>query len=204
MAPYLETVTSFSDVPISSDGIDTVTFLKASEGLVGLFDLLGSAAFTAVQADLKGNIVKVRTRYDATPELSDTLQKLVKNEQGEKKRTATEGLMWLVRGLSFTCKGLMKAQEDKKQELSVAFGKSYEETLKQYHNFVVKGVFSVAMKACPYRADFYKKLAADPDGGVSMQEVKLDDDLNKWLAALAAIIQIIQDFYAKEVDTTKF
>lgn len=60
------------------------------------------------------------------------------------------------------------------------------------------------MKACPYRADFYKKLAADPDGGVSMAEIKLDDDLNKWLAALAAIIEIIQDFYAGEVDTTKF
>jgi hypothetical protein len=86
---------------------------------------------------------KVRTRYEATPELSDTLQKLVTNEQGEKKRTATEGLMWLVRGLSFTCKGLMKAQADKKQELSAAFGESYGETLKQYHNFVVKGVFAV-------------------------------------------------------------
>jgi hypothetical protein len=59
------------------------------------------------------------------------------------------------------------------------------------------------MKACPYRADFYKKLAADPDGGVFMAEVKLDDELNKWLAALAAIIQIIQDFYAQEVDTAK-
>ena len=55
MAPYLDTVTvclssstrayltvlppyqSFADVPITEAGIDTLAFLKASEGLVGLF-----------------------------------------------------------------------------------------------------------------------------------------------------------------------
>lgn len=53
------------------------------------------------------------------------------------------GLMWLLRGLSFTCKALRNAQDNKPEELSVAFTKSYEKTLKQFHNFVVKGVFSV-------------------------------------------------------------
>jgi hypothetical protein len=85
----------------------------------------------------------VRARYDATPTLSSTLQKLVENEKGEKKQTATEGLMWLLRGLAFTCNALKVAQQNKADELSVAFGKSYETTLKQYHNFVVKGVFAV-------------------------------------------------------------
>lgn len=86
---------------------------------------------------------KVQARYDAIPEKCRTLEKLVENEKGEKKRTATEGLMWLLRGLSFTCKALQNAQENKPEELSVAFTKSYEKTLKQFHNFVVKGVFSV-------------------------------------------------------------
>ncbi|EEB86892.1 hypothetical protein MPER_15995, partial [Moniliophthora perniciosa FA553] len=111
-----------------------------------------SAAFSVVQSDLRGNITSV------------TLEMLVENEKGEKKRTATEGLMWLLRGLSFTCKALMNAQANKSEELAAAFTKGYEATLKQFHNFVVKGVFSVAMKACPYRKDFYAKLAADPDG----------------------------------------
>ena len=31
------------------------------------------------------------------PDKSATLEELVKNEKGEKKRTATEGLMWLLR-----------------------------------------------------------------------------------------------------------
>jgi len=105
--------------------------------------------------------------------------------------------MWLVRGLSFTCKALQNAQADKKVELTAAFSKSYEGTLKQFHNFVVKGIFSVAMKACPYRADFFKKLAADPDGGAPAPEDKLNEELDKWLAALDKIVKRIEAFYEK-------
>ncbi len=67
------------------------------------------------------------------------------NEKGEKKRTATEGLMWLLRGLAFTCKALQAAQANKTEELSAAFSKSSEATLKKFHNFVVKGIFAVSV-----------------------------------------------------------
>lgn len=73
------------------------------------------------------------------------MELLVENEKGEKKRVATEGLMWLLRGLSFTCKGLQHTQADEKLELSDAFTKAYEATLKKFHNFVVKGAFSVCI-----------------------------------------------------------
>ncbi|TRM70217.1 glycolipid transfer protein domain-containing protein [Schizophyllum amplum] len=197
MAPYLERVKSFADVPVTDAGVDTLQFLEACEGLVGLFDLLGSAAFSVVQSDLRGNITKLRTRYDAFPAQSGTLEQLVESEKGEKKRTATEGLMWLLRGLSFTCKSLQNAQADKTQELAPAFTKGYEGSLKQFHNFVVKGVFSVAMKACPYRKDFYEKLAADPAGGAPASQETVDAELDKWLAALDAIVKRMEDFYAK-------
>ncbi|ESK90896.1 het-c2 protein [Moniliophthora roreri MCA 2997] len=197
MAPYLESVRSFTDVPVTDAGVDTLAFLEASEGLVGLFDLLGSAAFSVVQSDLRGNITKVRNRYDAKPSQSVTLEMLVENEKSEKKRTATEGLMWLLRGLSFTCKALMNAQANKSEELATAFTKGYEATLKQFHNFVVKGVFSVAMKACPYRKDFYAKLAADPDGGPSASQEKVEEELDKWLNALNAIVTRLEAFYEK-------
>lgn len=51
--------------------------------------------------------------------------------------------MWLLRGLSFTCKALQNTQANPKEELSPAFTKSYDETLKKFHNFVVKGIFAV-------------------------------------------------------------
>ena len=60
---------------------------------------------------------------------------------------ATEGLMWLVRGLCFTCVALINAQANKSEELAAAFGKAYEVTLKKYHNFIVKGVFAVRLFA---------------------------------------------------------
>lgn len=43
------------------------------------------------------HVQKIRTRYDAAPAQSATLEQLVENEKGEKKRTATEGLLWLLR-----------------------------------------------------------------------------------------------------------
>ncbi|TFK53564.1 glycolipid transfer protein [Heliocybe sulcata] len=197
MAPFFESVKSFADVPITDAGVDTLAFLEASTGLVRIFDLLGSTAFAVVQSDLRGNIEKVRNRYDAAPAQSATLEQLVENEKGEKKRTATEGLMWLLRGLSFTCKGLQNAQNNKNEELSTAFTKGYDVTLKKYHNFVVKGIFSVAMKACPYRADFYKKLAADPAGGPPVPDDELNEELNKWLAGLEHIVTRVETFYEK-------
>ena len=55
----------------------------------------------------------------------------------------------------------------------------------------------VAMKACPYRADFYAKLAADPAGGPAVPADKLNEELNTWLAALASIVARMEDFYEK-------
>lgn len=86
---------------------------------------------------------KIRTRFLATPAQSATLEALVENEKGEKKRTATEGLLWLLRGLKFTQIALARSQADKSEELTVSFTKAYEATLKKFHSFVVKPLFSV-------------------------------------------------------------
>lgn len=53
--------------------------------------------------------------------------------------------MWLLRGLSFTGNALSNAQKNTSEELSAAFNKSYEGTLKPHHNFVVKGIFAVRL-----------------------------------------------------------
>jgi len=153
--------------------------------------LFGSAAFSVVQSDIKGNITKVRARYDAKPSQSGTLEELVINEQGEKKRVATEGLLWLLRGLSFTRLALQNSYDNHTQELKDSFTASYDNTLKKHHNFVVKGIFSVAMKACPYRRDFYTKLSA---GGT---EADTNEKLGRWLAGLKATTDRMDAFYEK-------
>lgn len=53
------------------------------------------------------------------------------------------------------------------------------------------------MKACPYRVDFYAKLAADPDGGEPTSQEKLNEALDKWLEALSTIVKRMETFYEK-------
>lgn len=133
---------------------------------------------------------KVRTRLLSTgPDMSGTLEHLVKNEgsPGEKKRTATEGLMWLLRGLQFTLAALRRSLDNPDEELSVSFTKAYEATLSKHHSFVVRPVFSVAMKACPYRKDFYAKLGEPAD--------KVVVQLKAWLDALEKILDRMEYLY---------
>ncbi|KAK6343306.1 hypothetical protein TWF730_010897 [Orbilia blumenaviensis] len=186
--PFIQNVkVSFTEVS-TSPGVETIKFLDASSCLIELFDILGSTAFAPVKSDLSGNIAKLQKRYDAAPEQSKTLQELVLAERAEKKKEATEGLVWLLRGLDFTARGLRHNLENKTEELAVSFQHAYDGTLKQHHNFVVKGIFSVALKATPYRKDFYPKVGAD-------------GDIKEWLEALEKNVTILQTFYETTPET---
>ncbi|KAJ5155069.1 uncharacterized protein N7500_010508 [Penicillium coprophilum] len=180
---------SFADVPIGAeDGISTTEFLEAAESLVTLFDVLGSAAFTPVKNDLLGNIKKVRQRQQAAPGESETLQALVLNELKTGKHVATEGLVWLVRGLDFTVQALRHNIDNPSSELSDSFRGAYGNTLKPHHSFLIKPIFSAAMSATPYRKDFYAKLGQD--------QAKVAAELAKEVAALEKVIAILKAFQA--------
>ncbi|KAI6247384.1 Pleckstrin y domain-containing family A member 8 [Erysiphe necator] len=133
---------------------------------------------------------KIRDRQLAAPAESLSLQELVINELKTKKHTASEGLLWLTRGLEFTAAALAQNVAHPNEELSVSFRGAYAETLKPHHSFVVKPIFSAAMSACPYRKDFYDKLGDD--------ETKVIKALQDWIAALQKIIVILKSFLAKK------
>lgn len=178
---------SFADVPITDEKVDTASFLEASESLVKLFDLLGSSAFQVVQKDMTGNITKIRTKLLADPAGSGTLQDLVLSEANTKTKTATQGLLWLSRGLQFTSQAMRETVDNPSKELAVTFTDAYSKTLSQYHGMLVKPIFKLAMKSCPYRKDFFEKLGAD--------QTKVSEQLKTWLKALENIVQIILDFF---------
>ncbi|PQE28743.1 glycolipid transfer het-c2 protein [Rutstroemia sp. NJR-2017a WRK4] len=129
---------------------------------------------------------KLRERQTAFPAESQTLQELVINEIKSKKHTATEGLVWLVRGLDFTAQALSQNLSTPGDELSVSFRSAYADTLKPHHSFVVKPLFSAAMSACPYRKDFYEKLGSD--------QAQVETALREWLTALESDIAILKTF----------
>ncbi|KJZ78066.1 hypothetical protein HIM_02703 [Hirsutella minnesotensis 3608] len=180
---------SFVDVPIDADkgnAIATTEFLEAAESLTTIFDSLGSVAFSPVKSDLLGNVKKVRDRQLAAPAESENVQDLCRNELKTKKHTATEGLLWLVRGLEFTCIALSQNIAKSSEELADSFRGAYGQTLKPHHSFIVKPIFSAAMSACPYRKDFYSKLGSD--------DTKVQEDLRVYLAALDKIVGILKGF----------
>jgi len=184
---------NFVDVPVDKEAdnaISTSDFLDAAESLTTLFDILGSVAFRPVKNDMAGNIKKIRDRQLAAPDASETLQALVKNELATKKHTATEGLVWLNRGLDFTAQSLRKNLSSPTEELSESFRAAYTNTLKPHHSFVVKPIFSAAMSATPYRKDFYKKMGDD--------EGKVKVEMEKWLEALENIVTILNEFLARK------
>ncbi|KAF3052302.1 hypothetical protein E8E11_005798 [Didymella keratinophila] len=194
MATFFDGVKkSWQDVPVDAskdNAISTTEFLEAAESLTTLFDLLGSAAFKPVKNDMSGNIKKIRDRQLAAPTLSETLQELVLNELKEKKHTATEGLVWLNRGLDFTAQALRHNISNPQKELADSFRDAYGNTLKPHHSFVVKPLFSAAMSATPYRKDFYAKLGGD--------DAKVQQQLESYLAALEKIVATLNQFLARK------
>ncbi|KAK1967894.1 glycolipid transfer protein [Colletotrichum sublineola] len=191
---YLDTFKqSFVDVPVDAEkdnAISTTEFLDAAESLTTIFDALGGVAFGPVKSDMGGNIKKLRDRQLAAPGLSATLQDLVKNELATKKHVATEGLVWLNRGLEFTCIALSQNVAKDSEELADSFRAAYSTTLKPHHSFLVKPIFSAAMSACPYRKDFYAKLGSD--------QTKVADELRVYLAALDKIVGILKGFLSSK------
>ncbi|KAI0545320.1 glycolipid transfer protein domain-containing protein [Xylaria curta] len=184
---------SFVDVPIDAEkdnAISTTEFLEAADSLTTMFDALGSIAFSPVKSDMLGNIKKIRERQLAAPAESETLQALVLNELKSKSHKATEGLVWLVRGLDFTYIALNKNLANTSEELADSFRGAYGATLKPHHGMLVKPVFSAAMSACPYRKDFYPKLGAD--------QAAVTAELGTYLAALGKIVGILKGFQERK------
>lgn len=159
-----------------------------------------------VKSDMTGNIKKIRDRQTFAPQTSTTLQSLVRSElaqQSPKTHTATEGLLWLTRGLDFTAQALrhdvtanasVTADAAKpRQELADSFRASYKTTLAPHHSFLVKPIFSAAMSATPYRRDFYRKTV-----GEQVNENQAQEALEKWLSALEERVMILKVFLASK------
>ncbi|EPZ30794.1 Glycolipid transfer protein domain-containing protein [Rozella allomycis CSF55] len=176
----------FQDVSVIDQKIKAAEFLEASSGLVQLFDILGSTAFSPVKSDMNGNISKIRKFLDENTGVV-TLQDMVELESKSKSNTATEALLWLKRALEFTALSIRYNVDNKSEELSASFNKGYESTLKKHHGMLVRPIFYVALKACPNRADFYKKLGDDLN--------TVMEQLEAWLKALEEILKILIEFY---------
>ncbi|KAK7052729.1 glycolipid transfer protein B [Favolaschia claudopus] len=193
--PYFETVKSFADVPITADGVDTEQFLSACDGLVALFDLLGSAIFGFVQADIRTNIAGVRQQFNASPTHSTTLESLVLHERSQpgSRHKGSKCLILLTRGLAFTHNALHATHADPALPLQTCFRRAYDVVLKQHHTFVVRSVVTVALHPTPTRAQFFTQISQGADTD-SNNSAKFNTALTNWLVGLNTVVQRTKGF----------
>ncbi|KAK6036724.1 glycolipid transfer protein, partial [Cooperia oncophora] len=133
------------------------------------------AAFSPVKADINGNVVKVRTRFEKDRIGQRYLQDLIDNDlkdHGGNLGIATEGLLWLKRGLEFMLEMLTlmvqeyrsTADKSKTENLVGVINRAYEKSLKRHHGFMSKQLFKLVIHAAPYRRTILKAVALGKDG----------------------------------------
>ncbi|CAO4368556.1 unnamed protein product [Caenorhabditis nigoni] len=160
---------------LTEDGkIPTAQFLSACQGISDFVSFLGTT-FTLVRKDIQGNVDKVRTRFEKDQEGQKYLQDLIDAdlaEHGGKFGIATEGLLWLKRGLQFMLELLSEMvaaynngqPHAKTEDLSAAVATAYAKSLKRHHGFIAKQAFKVVTMAVPYRHTILKAVALGQEG----------------------------------------
>lgn len=192
MSFFSEAVHRFLPIP-EDRKIETKQFLDAASEIVPFFDVLGPTAFGPVKSDINGNIKKLREKHAQDVERFKTLQDIVESEIEAgttlAKNSATDALLWLKRALQFVIIFLKEVLTGE-QDLVKCAKKAYEGSLKKYHGWIVQGIFSMAMKAVPYRKDFMDKLGR---GKVDEEEVL--KEMKDCVDLLFANIDVVQEFY---------
>jgi len=85
-------------------------------------------------------------------------------------------------GLYFTHQALHNMKSDTSASLHICFQRSYDTVLKRHHNFVARGVVSVALLSVPTRPSIYDRISQRGS------HAKLDTELAKWLLGLDGIV----------------
>jgi pleckstrin family protein A (phosphoinositide binding specific) protein 8 len=81
---------------------------------------------------------------------------------------------------------------EENQTPSTSASAAYTATLRKYHNFVVRGIFSVAMKTCPTREKLLDTL-----GQGATDEATVLSEAKAYVQPLHAQLDALEAFYAK-------
>ncbi|XP_077995698.1 glycolipid transfer protein-like isoform X1 [Glandiceps talaboti] len=189
----------YTFLPLREDGkVETMPFLNAVENsTIPFLELLGSTTFYPVISDIKGNITKLTKKYELDPVKHSTLHDMIDAEIESKtafrKNSATDALVWLKRTLEFI-RGFIHNMVAGDESFKGA-RLSYEANLKPYHSFLVHGVFSLVMRAMPYRKDIIKLLGQEADEETVLADTK--DFMKLFDENIDAVIEI---YKARDID----
>uniref|UniRef100_A0A3B5AHZ6 Pleckstrin homology domain-containing family A member 8 n=1 Tax=Stegastes partitus TaxID=144197 RepID=A0A3B5AHZ6_9TELE len=190
----------FSDIRLDDDnGIPTQEFLDSCYAIVPVLDKLGSTVFAPVKMDFVGNIKKIHQKLLSDTDSFPTLQSIVLHEVetdvAKVRNSATEALLWLKRGLKFLKEFLSEVNAGE-QDIHGALNNAYGRTLRQYHGWVVRGVFALALRAAPSYQSFAAALVSrEGDELKSGFTSGMHRDLGVYLPAMQRQLAILDSLY---------
>uniref|UniRef100_A0A669CQI9 Pleckstrin homology domain containing, family A (phosphoinositide binding specific) member 8 n=1 Tax=Oreochromis niloticus TaxID=8128 RepID=A0A669CQI9_ORENI len=190
----------FSDIRLDDDnGIPTQEFLDSCYAIVPVLDKLGSTVFAPVKMDFVGNIKKIHQKLRSDPESFSTLQSIVLHEVetdvAQVRNSATEALLWLRRGLKFLKEFLSEVNAGE-QDIQGALNNAYGKTLRQYHGWVVRGVFALALRASPSYQSFTAALVSREGDELKSDFINgMHRDLGVYLPAMEKQLAILDALY---------
>uniref|UniRef100_A0A3P9MYF7 Pleckstrin homology domain-containing family A member 8 n=1 Tax=Poecilia reticulata TaxID=8081 RepID=A0A3P9MYF7_POERE len=190
----------FSDMRLDDDnGIPSQEFLDSCYAIVPVLDKLGSTVFAPVKMDFVGNIKKIQQKLISDPGSFPTLQSIVLHEVqtsvARVRNSATEALLWLRRGLKFLKEFLSEINAGEK-DIQAALNNAYGKTLRQYHGWVVRGVFALALRAAPTYQSFTAALVLrEGDEQRSDFTSSMHRDLGVYLPAMEKQLAILDKLY---------
>jgi len=193
----------------SNDGIPTLAFLNACEGILPFLNKIGAKAFAPVKIDLQGNIQKLKTKYQSNSDEFTTLQQMIQQEIRTKtykrKQSATDALLWLKRGLRFIQKFLFEIKPGQKN-ITVALNKAYAQSLKPYHSYIVGGIFALAVKSAPNEEEFINALLFEKNEFIKHEDLRklLLKDIEQYTCAMEIVLDIIDKFYQEHNLDSKY
>ncbi|KAG7242128.1 hypothetical protein INR49_024174 [Caranx melampygus] len=140
----LKTQSRFSDIRLDDDnGIPTQEFLDSCYAIVPVLE----------------NPPEDDFRPRQIPTLQSIVLHEVQTDVAQVRNSATEALLWLRRGLKFLKEFLSEVNAGQ-QDIHGALNNAYGKTLRQYHGWVVRGVFALALRAAPSYQSFTTALVS--------------------------------------------
>lgn len=138
----------------------TDVFLNVCRQIIPVIEKLGTSFFI-VKSDIQGNIDRLSTRQQTSPERYVQLFPIILDElkAGDTGSTScTKGLLWLQRAMGFVAGLLRRLYNDRQISMSAAASEVYTDTLYRYHGWMTSAAFTVALKLVPSRESFLEKL----------------------------------------------
>jgi len=183
---------------IENGDIETEGFIRGCNGIVEFVGFLGST-FSPVKNDISGNLAKLERTYHTDPQRYATVRKLLDAEIVDwpgRMGPATEGLLYLKRGLEFISTFLelivLDYKSGKKSNSLVPMGKeAYDRTLKRHHKKIERGLFKIVIHATPHRKELLKTIAA----GRPNAEDECVADIAQYLVLMKANVGQIVEMY---------